>query len=633
MSVHSAITCTQCTPNQVAEDDQLLHTARDYFHFATNFLELINVSATHIYHSALELSPLSSVVRKCYYHQRPHASPRVVIGTSDSWKPSTAVSTKHSHYLSSTWSSCGQFVAVVAEKAVEIWDALTLKLISTMQSPTDATRFKRGIAYSPDRSSLAGCSGNAIIIWDTKTGGIVRQIKCRESHGGLELVWSLDGNTIGTVSSKDSKTMVALYTVASEAVLFSEELQSDNIPCLWAYGKYFQIVTTENNKSNVVNLFEVGTTISKIKSFPLKFHCTCGPFSPATHQISILIPKSHDHHPELMILDIHTSKILLQIEGVYHDLSFSHNGIFFAAFTRDSLSVWKYCSSGYIQWRKVEQSPIRLQFSPNLSSIFGYGGPMLHILRLDYPTTVPTTEYAITAHIKPLDAFSPHGTFIATTHYEQSTIAITNLNSLNPFPFQFIDTDMRILEIVLTGNVLLVKSSEKIVGWLLTEEGAVDGIVGNSRADQNDSLLNLSLQDHLLPHKQLSDSRLEFAVKDEIAAIMQDGFAILVCHTRTGEIIRPANEPQYSGRTWYRFNHPLNRSDCNLYHHKSNELFKWNWPVSQTTLQEGWVKDPEGKHRLWLYPYWRLAGNEVDWLNKTTTLRIRNSSELVVIKF
>jgi len=50
------------TMNQVANDPQLLNTARDYFQFATNFFEVINVSAPHIYHSALELSPLSSVV-------------------------------------------------------------------------------------------------------------------------------------------------------------------------------------------------------------------------------------------------------------------------------------------------------------------------------------------------------------------------------------------------------------------------------------------------------------------------------------------------------------------------------------------------------------------------------------------
>ena len=48
--------------NQVARNEELLGAARDYFQFATKFFEPISVSAPHIYHSALELSPLSSVV-------------------------------------------------------------------------------------------------------------------------------------------------------------------------------------------------------------------------------------------------------------------------------------------------------------------------------------------------------------------------------------------------------------------------------------------------------------------------------------------------------------------------------------------------------------------------------------------
>ena len=178
-STHPSPITLTCVQNQVVGDHQLLQTARDYFHFATTFLEIINTSATHIYHSALELSPLSSVVRKFYYHQRPCISPRVVIGTSDSRKASAAVSTSHSHYLSSTWSPCGQFVAVVAREAVEVWNTLTLKLLSTMQSPAIATRFNPGIAYSPDGLCLAGCSSDAIIIWDIQTGGVIGKIKIR----------------------------------------------------------------------------------------------------------------------------------------------------------------------------------------------------------------------------------------------------------------------------------------------------------------------------------------------------------------------------------------------------------------------------------------------------------------------
>ena len=624
--------------NQVTDDHHLLHTARDYFQFATNFLELINVSAAHIYHSALELSPLSSLVRKFYYHKRPHPSPRIVIGTPESWKSTTAVSTKHSYYLSFAWSPCGQFVAIVTERAVEIWNALTLKHLSTMQSPMATTRFKRGIAYSPDGRSLAGCSDNAIIIWDTQTGGVAKEVQCRGTHNGPDILWSLDGKTIGAVSKGDWVGMTqhtydfTLYNVVSGATLSSEKFQSEWKPYFWACDKYFQVTTiTGGQKLYTMDIFEAGTTLNKEESFSLKGYSDLGPFSPTTYRV---VSQGRNPSPELSIIDIKTSQVLLQAKGSYQNLCFSPDGNLFAASTKEHLSIWRYTSSGYIQWKEILQPPIQPQFSPTLSSIFGHAGALLCLLHLDYPPTTSTTKSLIATHGRPLDAFSPHGSFIVSTYHHKSTIAITSLKSQNPFPSQFIDTELEISEIVLTGNVLLVNSSDTIMGWLLTEDGEVDGIIGNSRADQNDSLWKVSPQDldpHMLARQQGSDTYLEFAVKDEIGAIKYNGFIFHTYHTRTGEIIKPGNVP--SMRPWYHFKNPLNRDDCNIYHRTQKKPLECSWPVSQTALQEGWIKDPEGKHRLWLHPRWRTAGNEVDWLNRATTLRLRNLSELVVVKF
>ena len=225
----------------MAQDYQLLNTARDCFQFATNFFEIIDVSATHVYHSALELSPLSSIVRGFYYHRQPCPLPRVVIGIPESWDPSTAISTKHSSYLSSTWSTCSQFIAAVTEEAVEIRDGLTLKLLSTLQATQVTTRFKYGIAYSPDGQSLACCSDTAIIIWDAQTGGVVKEIVCEVICSGLTLVWSLDGKTIGTLSWSAFETYpVFTYDVASGTTLSSGILQSRDGPFLWAHDRTFK---------------------------------------------------------------------------------------------------------------------------------------------------------------------------------------------------------------------------------------------------------------------------------------------------------------------------------------------------------------------------------------------------------
>ena len=198
----------------------------------TIFFELIDISAAHVYHSALELSPISSIVRKLYYRQRLRPSPRVVIGIPDSWDPSTTVSTKRSYYLSSTWSPCGHLVAAVTE----IQDVLTLELVSTLQSVKVATRFRPGLAYSPDRRSLAGYSDTSIVIWDTQTGGVVNKIGCEFTGDGLELVWSLNGNTIGTISPRVSEShTVHTYDITSGTTLSPGALQSKYQPYLWAH--------------------------------------------------------------------------------------------------------------------------------------------------------------------------------------------------------------------------------------------------------------------------------------------------------------------------------------------------------------------------------------------------------------
>ena len=126
------------TLNQVAKDDQLLDTARDYFQSTTTFFEVINVSATHIYHSALELSPLSSMIQRFYYSQRPCPLPKVVIGVPDLWDDRMASVSKKGFFLKSPiWSPCGQFVTVVVNGIVEIWGVLALIAVAEKVGQVD----------------------------------------------------------------------------------------------------------------------------------------------------------------------------------------------------------------------------------------------------------------------------------------------------------------------------------------------------------------------------------------------------------------------------------------------------------------------------------------------------------------
>ena len=619
----------------MAKGHQLLTTARDYFQFVTNFFEVIKASATHIYHSALELSPLSSVVRKLYYYQRPNPSPRVVLGTKDLWGGSTTVSTKHPHYLSSTWSPCGQFVAVMSDEIVEILDALTLKPSSTLRSTNTATKFRHGVAYSPDGGSLVGYSDNGIIIWDIQTGGEVMKIECGVTCDVLDLIWSLDGKTIATVSRPANGTaLVNTYSITSGTTAFTGTLRSEYKIHLWAHGKSFQIATvTGDFQCWTINIFEVGSTLTKIRSFTLQISTRCDliTFSPTSYRALVSTFRNYQSISERLVLDIRSSKVLLRTTASsFKGYCFSPDGGIFVISAKDQLLIWRYTSGQYTQWKSFQPIPGLLQFSPTSSSIFSHSGALLHVLNLDSSVEGSTVATQSCYH----DAFSPQGTFIATAHPGWSTITITNLCPQNPSPSQFIDTELEISNMVLTGNVLLVIGSGRIVAWLLTDEGVVDGIYGNTRADRNDCLWDILPKAPITQFHE-SDGRLEFSVEDKIAVIYMHGFNIHAYHTETGETIEPTEAAQYFTPTRYRFHHPQGKDDCDRYHHdlyKHQISLKHGWSISEAGLQEGWIKDPEGKYCLWLPAHWRTSGNDVDWLSSVTTLRIR-SSELFLVKF
>ena len=615
------------TLNQVAKDHQLLDTTRDYFQFVTTFFEVINVSATHIYHSALEQSPLSSVVRKFYYSQRPHPLPRVVMGTPDSWDDvmaSVHITTKPRLYLSPIWSPCGHFVATVTNGTVEIRGALALNLLSTIQSAGVATRLAGSPAYSPDGHSLACCSTAGIIIWDTQTGGVVRKIDC-EVIG--QVTWSLDGKMI-MISPWSSKTFTAhIYEVTSGTMqsLSKAELECR---CVWAHDQSFRVMTTTiDEEGSTIDIYEVGSTLTKVEQFHFHFqsHPEFGVFSPTTYRISV-----HPHNPDkLLILNVRNSEVLLQESGSHHSVTFSPDGNFIAAISGNRVIIWRYISGRYTQWREFDRTHGNpLYFSPTSSSILIGNKHLLHIFHFNHSPAAPTIGSGATIRCSGLFAYPSNGAYIATTHRGESAITITNLRSQNSPPSQFIDTGLAIWAIFLTGNVLLVSDSIMVVAWLLTEEGVLGGTFGERRVDRSDSLWDVQMPSD----RVRSNDHLAFSVEGEIAAVKCSDLILRVYHTKTGEILNL--DGAHLNSRYYCFGRLYSYCPDHYDSYKLHEPRERHWPVSQTDLLDGWVKDSEGKHRLWVHPRWRQGdGWHTTWLDQVTALRLSTESGLVIIKF
>ena len=584
----------------------------------TKFFDVINVSATHIYHSALELCPLSSIIRKLYYHQRINRSPKVVVGAPDSWDQAIAVSRKDHHYGHCTWSPCGRFVATQTRGSVEIRNQLTLELITILQCTETVPYLKGPLAYSPDGRSIACASYDDIIIWDIQTGGVAKEIRCGANNS---LVWSSDGGTLCTIHSESKATFtVHTHAISSGTTSSPDTFESGSNPHLWTDEESFWVMTTMGNEycTDSIDILKVGSTLAKVQSFsPGVFYNKIGSFSPATRRISVPI------NGRLRILDIRSSgpeNCLLDETGNFFSHCFSSDGSLFAASQKSTVHIWKYDSGHYVpRWEFLYRGPLDspLRFSPTLSSILGNSEDILQVWRLHGPPTTSET------YPQQSVGLSRSGTRVATAYWRESTITITDL--LAQTPPQFIDTDMTIMGLVLTGNVLLVAGLEKLVAWLLTEEGLMDGVIGDGRVGRSDRIWTISQ----------SSQSLVFRVEGQVGFIKSNG-VVTHYHTETGDVLHSSQAPSYRSVFGWR---SLTSTFCGQDDLRYCDLSqccippKDRWQTSPFPLREGWVRDSEGKRRLWVPIEWRAEWDTQDWCQNITTQFSRLGSRSILIKF
>ena len=604
--------------NQVARDEGLLDTARDCFRFVTTFFEPIDASATHIYHSALELSPLSSIVRRLYYHRRHTPFPRVVAGTLGlRYQNILNRRTGRSGCRVFTWSPCGQLVAVSYGEVVDIRDPLTSGLLFTLPP----TRPIRALAFSPDGRTLASLSDTSLMVWDIQTGGAAKEVECRGTDFGTPpLVWSLDGWAISTILPVSNTVQVYDGDLGTMQTLGT--LQSSDKPHLWAHNKAFRAMTTGwDGQTLVIDIYEVGSVLTKIESFCVGSfgrRALVQSFSPTTYRFSVTV------RDQLRILDIRNSECLLEansfrsrslsFDGTH---SFSSDGGIFAGSTLSSFRIWKYGSGRYTLWTTFSDFdyPHSFRFSPASTSIMGLSVGVLHVWRLDHP---PTGH-----HDSPLTALSDHGTYVATCHRDHTTVTITNL--LSQAPPQFIDTDTEVLGLVLTGDVLLVMSHEMetITAWRLTEEGAVDGPpAGDGAAGHGSSIWTISVH-----------SNPTVSIAGQTAVIKWGENVTHIYHTGTGEVLGPAQAPPDSSHDRYSLSDLMHGRHGLRWLEKHDTSSKGGRPVLVTTPDWRWVRDGEGRHRLWILPAWRLHPRNASWLHNSTTLQLESQHRTAVVKF
>ena len=545
----------------------------------------------------------------------------MAFGIPDLWDTSIAIPTAgHSSEPAVTWSPCGQFVATRTEEAVEIRDALTFELLSTLQSTEPTSRLTGTIACSPDGRSLC-VSDTTIIIWDIQTGGVAKSIQCDETYN-IPPVWSLDGKIINTILSAQGNNSwtVREYNVASGTASLPITFQSQYKPHLWAHEGSFRVMTTtRDGEVHTVDISEVGPSLTKIESFPIQLgerDCWIESFSPTTYRISISI---YWNSGRLLILDIRNSGCLLDDGRVFSSHDFSSDGGLFAASRWERVHIWKYNDGRYTPWSQLPFPALNsygslLRFSPTSSSILSHSSNILRLWRLDGPALAPVT-------CEKLGFVSRSGTYVATARRRGRTVAITNL--LSRTPSQSIDPGMEVEKLALTGNVLLVLGSGKIRAWQLTEEGVVVDVSAERRTGRDDIIWTESGLRY--------PSRPTLKVGDHIGLIViNHGRRLYAYDTRTGKLCSPAQALLHC--------HSHSRtSDTQDYFHNSSVYdnpSRGNRGRSTTISEEGWVRGPGEKHQLWLPAELRTTAEiEVYWHPDTAIVKFLSPrNEPTVIK-
>ena len=615
----------------MTKDQKLLNTAGDYFQFVTKFFEVIKLSAPHIYHSALELSPQSSIVREQYYSKSFQAhKPRVICGVPSSWTPGGI----NGNYGSYTWSPCGQFFAAETPTSVEIRDTLTLDKHSTLQPtnpiPKDLKPIDHSpnaLAYSPDGHSLAGYFGSTAIIWDMQTGGVIKEIECRVVDASLKsLVWSLDGITIGAIFSAGIGNWIVVSWDTTSVKVSTHIVQSPYEPYLWSHGSSIWMMAIPENKITI-NTFEIWPTATfyPVKSYYVNCNIGCDP-PPVMHQDGFI--SGNFCSGTFCIYHLHNQRFMLNECGVFTVSCFSPGGGLLAATSKHEVHIWRLeYWGGYKQWKifplweALGDTPRGLKFSPTSSSLL--------ISRDDYLEVQPL-EGSITHTPEkiPFIEFSSNGTYLVTAFKGRSTITTTNLYNNKP---QLIDTNFSIHQLTLAGNILFVGgSSGCLATWRLTAEGTVDGDSDSRRVGCRSSLWI----------RARMGNQVRSWTNGQIGGIK--GSENSVCYdVKTGEEVDSVAPPYFSS-LWKGFYLDSNAIDFSTWPsfsyydlvECSGHPSKDNLPAPVPWCQEGWLMYPEGEYqyRLWLPTHWRTKWEEAHWLNEIKMLRFTTASEKVVIK-
>ena len=654
------------------QESPTLNLVRDYSRFVITFFEVISTSAPHIYHSALPLSPQSSVVRELY---KQCACPltRVVQGLPISWGLTTATLQVVDQYGDPVWSPCGRFIAVPKSGATDILDAVTLKRLNTLEHTTGLR-----LCFSLDSRFLTQFGKSELVSWDLQTGSPVGTISSGldvELGDVISSTYSMDGMTVAATCfplSDDNGTFIVTYNLLSMTHMSSYRVSEGRIITpIWTHDECLRFATM---KPGTTTIWEVAFTFIhppvQVESLPAPGEIPDGEvidgignflFLPALSRLAFTLRSA------VFVWDARASRFLLDSGPIpasnftgsanqphtCYEKSFSSDGRFFACTTGSGdVKVWQECPAGYIIHQQLTLTsiniPIGLYFSPNGESIIIHTNPTIYL----WNTRDQTHSSSIPAQDGNPDnfvlAFSENEALVAFARWREDTVTILDLQSGDPR--LVVDVDMEVECLGLTESAIVAVDQEKIVTWNIPGGNHAP----DDAADINDNVqLDRSAQISVFPSISRDLSRifiLEICMESEI-------MSLAIYDASTGRCLARTQITEQFGPVWF----TPDGSEVRVGEWSSSVVNGWKvveggesgsteletlGPIAcppealpwQSTLgyeitHDGWILGPAQERLLWLPDYWRSDEKTRKWGGRFLGLGCGELPEVVVLEF
>ena len=646
-----------------------LDLVRDCSRFIITFFEVISLSAPHIYHSALPLSPHTSIIRELYkQYTRPLA--RVVRGLPSSWDTTTVTPYSGLSPLGVIWSPCNRVIAIVGGTSVIILDAVTLSRLDTFSIPSQYLNkpYYWRPSFSPDAHCLTLIGLGELVSWDLQTGGPLGAIPSGFERGSSPHPFS-------STYSEDGKVVAAAYSVwgdfdGFDTVIRTYDLSGTEpgphcalkgriIAPIWTHGKCIRFVTISPGSVTVSEVEFTSTNPPiEVESLPIADKIVYGKrflFLPSLSRLAFTLEDT------IQVWDAKAAKLLLNSKLLSPNPrssssdpigSFSSDGRFFAHVDKSGVArVWKDSPAGYVLHQKlpfvISAHSMQPHLSPNGESIFMC--PKSEVIHLwhtrDQIPSLPSILAGDVHKNKFTLAFSPDERFAAFARQRGNMVTV--FNSLTGDSRLAVNTDMGVVCLGMAGSALIVVGEEKIVTWDLPGGDCA------SNASINDSVRTTTLHRNRDTHitGSISPDFSRIAVLDT-SSYHTD---LHIYDMSTGRCLNSA--PRVTGAWWVGWDgrevltasgfgpdkggwkivedsgsgpiqlEPRDGIVC------PSGVFPWESHLGYEVTADGWVLSVAKKRLLWLPHRWKSYPSSRAWSGRFLGLLHEELLEVVILEF